>query len=372
MRHPTEGTLRRLVDEPVGVADADREHVAHCRECLAGVAAAQQDAALTAAALDVAVDTDVDAAWQRLSHAARAGAGAGADATAGAGAAAGKKTAVRPARRWQSRLRSPVVAGVGVLALLTGASAAAAADWLQIFSTEQVAPVTVSQQDLVQLPDLSAYGEVEVVDEVHVREVASAAAAEKATDLEAPHLDDLPQGVTGEPVFEVVDEVSGMFTFSADEARQTAAAEGEALPPIPAGLDGSQFRLEAGPGLAAIWSEQRGLPALVVARAVAPTAYSSGVSFETARDYLLSLPGLPEDVASQLRGFSADGSTLPIPVHDDLMTSSSTQVHGVDATLLETRDGTMTAVIWVEDGVVTVVAGSVTAEEVLAVAEELG
>ena len=28
MRHPTEGLLRRLVDEPAGVADADREHVA--------------------------------------------------------------------------------------------------------------------------------------------------------------------------------------------------------------------------------------------------------------------------------------------------------------------------------------------------------
>jgi hypothetical protein len=27
MRHPTEGVLRRLLDEPAGVADSDREHV---------------------------------------------------------------------------------------------------------------------------------------------------------------------------------------------------------------------------------------------------------------------------------------------------------------------------------------------------------
>lgn len=361
MRHPTDGTLRRLVDEPDGVADANREHVAGCPECLAGVAAAQEDAAFAGAALDVPLDTDVDAGWARLSH----------TATAAAAGGRGRATA-GPARRWQSRLRSPVVAGVGVLVLLTGAGAAAAGDWLQIFSTEQVAPVTITQGDLVELPDLSAYGDLEVVDEVDFRGVASAAAAERATGLDAPLVDDLPQGVTGEPAFEVVGNVSGVFVFSADEARQAAADEGETLPPPPVGLDGSQFRLQAGPGIAAVWSEQRGLPALVVARVGAPTAYSSGVPFETARDYLLSLPGMPEDVATQLRGFSADGTTLPVPVHDDLMTSSATDVDGQDATLVETRDGTMAAVIWVEDGVVTVVAGSVTEDEVLAVARGLG
>ena len=35
MRHPSEGVLRRLVDEPAGVTDADRAHVAGCPTCLA-------------------------------------------------------------------------------------------------------------------------------------------------------------------------------------------------------------------------------------------------------------------------------------------------------------------------------------------------
>ena len=35
MRHPSEGVLRRLVDEPAGVTDADRSHVASCPTCLA-------------------------------------------------------------------------------------------------------------------------------------------------------------------------------------------------------------------------------------------------------------------------------------------------------------------------------------------------
>src|SRR5829696_451108 len=360
MRHPTDGTLRRLLDEPAGVADVDREHVAGCPACLSGLAAAQQDAAVAGAALSVELtvdrDLDVDAGWRRLSHTVtvdgrRRGAAAG------------------PARRRRAVLRSPVVAAFGVVALLAGA--AAAADWLQVFRTERIVPVTITRADLVELPDLSAYGEVEVTAEANVRRVADAAAAEKATGLSVPRVAELPRGVTGQPVFQVGRRVSAVFTFSAGKAAQAAAAAGETLPPPPPGLDGSQFRLAAGPGLAGVWSQARGVPTLVVARAVAPTAYSSGIPFQAARDYLLSLPGLPEDVASQLRGFSGDGTTLPLPVPAELVRSSAADVNGVPATVLTSRDGTMAGVVWVEDGIVTAVAGSLSTGEVLSVARGL-
>ena len=186
-----------------------------------------------------------------------------------------------------------------------------------------------------------------------------------------PEVTTLPRGVSGEPVYQVGGEVSATFTFSADRAAQAAAEAGETLPPPPPGLDGSQVRLVAGPGVAQVWSSAAGAPALVVGRAVAPTAFSSGVPFETVRDYLLSLPGLPDDVAAQLRTFTADGSTLPLPVPADQVTTSSAQVDGVPATVLATRDRTMAAVVWVDDGVVTVVAGSLDVDEVLSVAREL-
>jgi hypothetical protein len=129
--------------------------------------------------------------------------------------------------------------------------------------------------------------------------------------------------------------------------------------------------LVAGPGLLAVWSEARGVPALLVARAVAPTVDSSGVPFATARDYLLSLPGLPEKLASQLRGFPGNGTTLPLPVPAGLAASSAADVAGVSATVLTSRDGTMAAVVWAKDGVVTAVAGPLSADEVLSVARGL-
>ncbi len=360
-RHPTDGTLRRLVDEPAGVTDADRAHVAGCPACLRGLAEARADAAAAGTALGAGTAlsaTDVDAGWRRLSATVDARSRAAAPVPARAG-------------RWRGALRSPVVAAVGVVVVLGGAGAAAAADWLDVFRTEEVAAVPVASSDLVALPDLSGYGEVRVVSDPDVREVPDAAAAADATGLEVPEVDALPVGVTGEPAYTVGDRAVAEFTFSADRAAQAAAEAGETLPPPPPGLDGATFRLEAGPGVAAVWSEARGIPALVVGRATAPTAFSSGVPFDDARDYLLSLPGFPAELATQLESFSGDGSTLPIPVPVEMVSSSTADVDGAAATVLATRDGTVTGVVWVEDGLVTAVAGSLSEDEVLAVARGL-
>jgi hypothetical protein len=166
--------------------------------------------------------------------------------------------------------------------------------------------------------------------------------------------------------------MSAVFTFSADKTAQAAAAAGQTLPPPPPGLDGSRVRLVAGPVLAEVWTQpSTQMPALVVGRAVAPTAFSSGAPFESVRDYLLSLPGIPDDIATQLRSFSADGTTLPLPVPVDLATSSATQVNGLPATLLSSRDGSMAAVVWVDNGIVTAVAGALTGSEVVSIAQDL-
>jgi hypothetical protein len=369
MRHPTDGTLRRLLDEPAGVADDDRRHLTECAACQIALAATERDAADVVSALGAdptdtdratghATAVDIETAWQRLS----------------AALTEGRATTTRAPRphRWRGPLRRPAVAAVAVAAVISGAGVAAAANWLPIFRTERIAPVLLDQRALVQLPDLSAYGELEIVAAVEMDRVSDATAARAATGLAVPVVDELPRGVIGGPELHVGSEAVAEFTFSAERAAATAAAAGAELPEPPPGLDGSRFRLVAGPGLAAVWSEARGVPALVVGRAVAPTGYSTGVPFATARDYLLELPGLPAEVATQLRAFSADGTTLPLPIGDpDGVVTSDADVNGVAATVIELRDGSMAGVVWVADGVVTVVAGLLSVDEVLDVARGL-
>jgi hypothetical protein len=357
MRHPSEGVLRRLLDEPLGVADADRAHVAACPACLTALEEVRGDARTAGAALGgpARPPVDVDTGWARLTSATPAG------------------RAAAPARRsrWAGAVRRPAVAALGLLLVLSGAGVAAANDWLPIFRTERVAPVAVPTGELVALPDLSAFGDLEVTGAAEPSEVPDAAAAEERTGLTLPEVGELPTGVSGNPTYQVMDQVSAVFTFSSEKAEQAAAASGETLPAVPPGLDGSRVRLQAGPAAAAVWVQPTGLPVLAVGRAVAPTADSDGVPFETVRDYLLSLPGLPADVAAQLRDFSGDATTLPLPVPADMVTTSTAEVAGQPATVLASRDGSMAGVVWVEDGVVTGVAGAVSTDEVLAVADGL-
>ena len=162
------------------------------------------------------------------------------------------------------------------------------------------------------------------------------------------------------------------FTFSAGQGARRPP--GEALPP-PARRAGRQPRSGSSPARAWPRSGRRpaGVPALVVARVDrADGVLLRACRSTTARDYLLSLPGLPDDLAAQLRAFTGDGTTLPLPVpaaagdHARPPTSTGT---GDRARLPRRR----CSPAWsgCEDGVVTGVAGSLSEDEVLAVARGL-
>jgi hypothetical protein len=263
------------------------------------------------------------------------------------------------------------MAGLAVAVLLAGAGTVAANDWLPIFEAERIEAVGFRTADLTALPDLSAYGDVEVTSGLEVHTVPDAAAAATETGLAVPRVAGLPRGVRGEPVHQAAGEVSATFTFSAARAAEAAGEDRGTATAPPAGLDGSQVRLVAGPGVASIWAGPTGMPAMIVGRAVAPRAFSSGAPFEAIRDHLLSLPGVPDDVARELRRFAADGSTLPLPLPADAVTTSTVDIGGSTATVVATRDRTMAAVVWLEDGVVNLVAGSLDADEVVSVARGL-
>ena len=148
MRHPSEGVLRRLVDEPAGVTDDDRAHVAGCPDLPARAGLRpRRRAARRRRARDV----------RRRRHGRGLGPVLG---TTRRRSAAGRRP--RRAQPVAAGLRRPVIAALSAVVLLTGAGVAAANDWLPIFRTEHVDPIEVTSSDLVALPDLSAYGDIEI------------------------------------------------------------------------------------------------------------------------------------------------------------------------------------------------------------------
>ena len=271
-----------------------------------------------------------------------------------------------------SFLRHPAVAAIAVVGVLAAGGTAAANDRLPIFQAERVAPVELSTADLLAIPELAAYGDVVVEGRPGLHRVADPAAAAAETGLDLPSVTTLPGGVRGERVIEVGGPVHATFTFDMERVARAAAADGQVLSPEPPGLDGTQVHLDGGPGVAQVWSSASGRPSLVVARAVAPTLSTTGLPVDVVRDHLLLLPGLPPEVTARLRALPADPSTLLLPVLVDRVDTSTVTVDGVPARLLTTRDGAMAGVVWVQDGVVTVVTGALDADEVLSVARGLG
>jgi hypothetical protein len=380
--HPSTGLLRRAVDEPAAMGDADRAHLADCERCRGELAAAVADRDAAVAALLPAGDghghghgtvpgtvpgtgtegsVDVDAAWRRLS--------ATLD-TADPRVAPLAGPPPRQSRR--TRLRRPLVAVAAAAVVAIGTTAAAAAaDWLPIFQPEKVTAVTLDVHDVSGMPDLSAYGELTAPDGVEPVTVASAAEAARRSGLDVPAVSRLPRGVTGSPQYAVLDRTTARFTFSAAKAREAARRSGQELPPMPAGVDGSVLEVQVGPGVFQTWTSGAGTPDLAVLRMAAPVASAKGVSLATLRDYLLAQPGLPADAAEQLRRIPLDGSVLPIPVPEQYATTRSTTVAGVEATEVALRDGSAAGVVWIKDGRLTAVVGTVDVDDVTDVARGL-
>jgi hypothetical protein len=204
MRHPTEGVLRRLLDEPAGVTLSDRSHVADCAECLHSLAGVRQDTELVGAALatEAWADADVAAAWQRLSVATAAAAG---------------HRAVTPLR--SARPSRPASTGRGGPRRSRGPDRRGTAAGQRLAADlprraggggepHDQGPRRTARPERVR--------ELALPDEPQVRSLSSAADAAELTGLQIPRVSELPSGVSGEPIHQVVGEVSATFTFSAE------------------------------------------------------------------------------------------------------------------------------------------------------------
>ena len=94
-------------------------------------------------------------------------------------------------------------------------------------------------------------------------------------------------------------------------------------------------------------------------------------SLEEVRNFLLSMPNVPPDLARQLRSIQDWTSTLPIPVPVDKMSWQETNIDGAPAYILNDNTGLGSGVIWQRDGRILGVAGPMKATELRKIAESL-
>lgn len=291
-----------------------------------------------------------------------------------------------PARRPSTRGRRFVAAGVSAALLLgvvlgTSDGRTAAASFLAQFRSRTIQPIVVDPSSLgggSPLDQLERLGAVTT--EKGPRPVAVGSLAEASALVgflvRQPDVATLPAGLPATPSYRVIPAHEARFTFVESKARQYFADVGRPNVALPPKFNGAALVVSAPAAAVLLYgtvpSDARSTRALLVGQSREITAGTEGsVSLDEMRDFLLSLPGLPPDLARQLRDIGDWRTTLPLPIPADQMTSSRTTVAGAPGLLLTERHGLGSALIWQRGAQVTGVAGTFGAAELQRVAESL-
>jgi hypothetical protein len=362
--------LRRLDDEPLAVPDRVSEHVAACAACSGRRARISEDAARAARLVYVPqLVPDSDLAWARFQRELRQARDRPANRRA--------RTRVRRRPAWlpSVSLRSGLAIGaVGVVV----AGTAAAATLTTIFAPTHVAAVPVSRGDLRAITGLMGlgdghalggfagpsgsttvtYGTIRWSSAGRARPVSSRAEASAAAGFPVPLPAHLPTGVGPIQQFIVQPRVRATATFS--------SAAGS--------LAGSSVTLSAGPAVLAAYGGTSGndVPTLAVATMPRPTATSTGASLGQVEAFLLSQPGIPPQLAEEIRLLGDLRTTLPVPVPAGASVRS-VQIGGWPGVMLADSSNVAAGIVW-EDGrgMLHAVAGLLDSQDVLNVARQLG
>ncbi|MEA2565968.1 MAG: hypothetical protein QOD49_1145 [Actinomycetota bacterium] len=392
-RHPSQSVLRQILDEPGAVPEPDRTHAASCASCRRHSEAMAADAAVAAAALTGANEAvDPVPALRRLR-------------SAETGVVPPKptladrlRTRVQLAGRRTLRagaILTVVVASMGAL-VATGV----ASDIIKIFQPESFVAVPIDITSLGTLPDLSGYGSVRVLQSPQGDVASSLAGAAQSSGLHLLTPGKLPSEIKGDPAFHVLSAGSASFTFSKAAASASAGKFGKPLPALPATLDGSSLTLNGGPVVIETVGSQSslgpfsvpksgasgtapdnahhgllgglgGIPQLVIVQMKAPVLYSDGPSVAQYEDALLSMPGVPASLASQVRALGDLSSTLPIPIPTSLASAHAADINGAPGLVIGDTTGIASGVVWQSHGLVYGVAGSLTDRQVVAIARSM-
>lgn len=362
MRHIDEGTLRRLQDEPLIATDAQRRHLSECERCRAQAAQIATTAATVSAATFAAPAFDAGTALNHF-HARIEREHLQPVQTARVRPSAG--------RRVKAWMAGPLAAVALIGALVFTPAGSLAQTFMTIFQPKQVQAVPLNVGDLRGLPKLRKFGTMHIQRGASPKTVASATAASQATGMTVLAPASLPAGVPSTVTYEVAPGTTNTFTFSAAKAEAAAKKAHKTIPAMPAAIDGSTLQVTTYPMAVAIYGNPKGIPTLAIGQTQAPKVSSSGVTVKQLEDYMLSMPGVSPNLAASIRAIGDPTSTLPIPVPMNLAQSQSVTVQGVQGVAVGDSTGMGSVVIWVKDGVIHGVGGTLPESQVVDIANSL-
>jgi hypothetical protein len=370
VRHVPDGTLRRLDDEPLAIPDRVIDHVAGCGRCSARRAEIAHDTERAAQLFSgPRLVPDVDIAWERLQRGLGSREADGAD---------GRRPRVGVPSRRARFPRVSLRAGLAIGAVgIVLAGTAAAATLTTVFAPTHVAPVSVSRGDLRAIAAFAGLGDSHTLGgfstsngsttapfgtvtwssgTAHPASSLAQAAAQAGFPVTLPG--HLPAGVGAVQQFTVQPRLRATVTFNSGAGS----------------LAGSSVTLDAGPGVIVGYAGTN--PAvgaiLGVATVRRPTARSTGATLTQIEAFLLSRPGIPPELAEEIRLLGDLRTTLPVPVPPGASVRS-VQIGGWPGVLISDASNAASAVVWEDgQGMLHAVVGILDSQDALNVANQLG
>lgn len=228
-----------------------------------------------------------------------------------------------------------------------------------------------SQISAVVLAQLMAMGDFETnLGHDSLREAGSLDEANRHLGGALAVPSNLPAGFDGaEPRIFVGDAGSASYTFDVARARMMMMLLGLDATSLPDPADSPTVTIALDvPASAGLFYDVNGVK-LAVGQMESPVlTIPETVDVEALRETLLSFPGLPEDLVAQIRAVDNWQETLIIPVPSDATTSQRT-INGAPGLLIESEQGT--AALWQRDGILFGVAGELSVEDILGVADSM-
>lgn len=293
--------------------------------------------------------------------------------------------------RWYRARRTWLIAAllIAVTALvLFPNSGALASQIFSFFHVQQFQPIPVTQQDIQTLsshplPSLEDLGSLEVQTgslQTHDHLTETQAAQMIGFPLLLPHY--LPQGISNTPNFSVMDGGQATFTFSASKAHDFFAKNGYGNVNIPTRLDGATFEITTTAGAAIAYGDQEESEFMIVEIPSPVLSATGSATLQDLQSLVLSLPGLPPQLVTELRQIDLTSGVVPLPIPAGA-DSQAIEVHGTSGVLLTTHASTTiagmehfpigSAAVWQDQGIIYAVGGIISdSNQLLKSANSLG
>lgn len=286
-------------------------------------------------------------------------------------------------------------AGVAAVLLLAVALSfqpvrSAAEGLLSVFRVEKFQPISIDPNErLNSMIDLTKLGTMEMnqmqMQSTPLKSVDEAKALDGAW-VKSPGY--LPASVTGAPEVQMMSGGNAKFTFDSAKAKAYLAQIGETNFTVPDKFNGAGFSVNINPVLSIMYGGPQGGvssleksggtaienagPTMVIMESKSPTIETfGGVSLDELRGFLLSVPGLPPSLVTQLKAIDDWSTTMPVPIPMGKEVADNVTVNGQQGLMVYDDTVKMGGVIWQANGQIYFVGGNFSKAEIMKVANSL-